>query len=90
MKSSIPYIFLNSCFKNNNKKKWAWFEKCSYFTKILENKYVTIATMIYVYNIFWTFLKFFLHSCLNDIKKNGLDLNIFSFFTKIWKKNMLP
>jgi hypothetical protein len=33
MKSSIPDIFFNSCFKNNNKKKWVRFEKCSYSTK---------------------------------------------------------
>ena len=46
MKSSIPDIFFNSCFKNNNKKNGFDLKNVHISQKKLENKYVTIATMI--------------------------------------------
>jgi hypothetical protein len=45
MKSSIPDIFLNSCFKNNKKNGFD-LKNVHISPKKLEKKYVTIATMI--------------------------------------------
>jgi hypothetical protein len=84
----IISIFFNSCFKNNNKKNVFDLKNVHISQKKLENKYVTIATMIICVLHFLNISDiFYLHSRFkNNIKKNGLDLNNFDFSQNFWKK----